>query len=143
MTTFPAWFGGKADLTGGSQVVLVNDNADLLSAEASLLPGTWKLFPDTAAGEAAAEAFAGVKSSGIQPGNPIEGAASAVTKIPGIAAIGNFFGDLTSGAMWVRIGKIAVGIILILMGVDQLQKVKNMTADAGKAVTAAVATGAA
>jgi hypothetical protein len=115
----PAWFAGKADITGGTEVIRVTDDPGLIEAEADIAPGSWKLFPDTAAGKAAAEKYAGVKSSGIQPGNPVTGAVTAAAGTVGGSFL-SFADNLTARSLWLRIVKVTIGMALILTGINRL-----------------------
>jgi hypothetical protein len=134
MTQFPTWFAGKADVTGGTVVALVNDDAELIAHEAEVAPGHWKLFPDTAAGQAAANAYVGSsdpKGDSTTPGDPVTGAISSLT---GVNAIGGFFSDLGQRNTWLRVGKVAIGLVLIIVGLVQIthaQKVISSVAEAG------------
>jgi hypothetical protein len=126
MTQYPAYFAGVADLTGGTEVVRVNDNADLLEAEVEVSPGHWKLFPFTAKTEAkqlaAANKYVGSPAKakpGVQPGNPVTGAIS--TFAPGlgslIAEVTKFLEDLAEGSLWVSLSWILLGAAMLGMGV--------------------------
>jgi hypothetical protein len=129
MTAFPVYFAGVADVTGGTEVVQVGNQADLLLVEAEISPGKWKLFPfksgnqaSANAAEAAAEAWAKAPA-GVQPGNPATGVAKAAT-----GAVGSILGlpqlshtrDLVVRAM-----KVIVGAVLLLIGLAELSGVSR------------------
>jgi hypothetical protein len=129
MTSLPAWFGGKSTLTGGSQVVKVNNTFDLLKAEASMVgPGsTWKLFPNTPAGEKAAQVFAGVAAPGIVADNPaaaVKGSAAAAANAAKNALTG---GNATGWEAWVqRIAYCVLGTVLVGTGLSKITGSQNV-----------------
>jgi hypothetical protein len=122
MTNFPVWFAGKADLTGGTVVALVNNDVELIAHEAEVAPGHWQLFPDTAAGQAAANAFVGSKNpkaAATTPGNPVTGAISSF--VPGagglIAEVTTGLKDLGDASTWASLGWLVLGAILLIIGI--------------------------
>ena len=145
---FPAWFAGKPFLTGGNFVIEVKSQAGLLAAEFQSAPGSWKLFPYTAAGEAAAAAWAGVADPGAggSPGEGVqapEAAASVISTTAGLVGkAGKFLDDLTSSAFWIRIAEVVAGLVLLAIGANHLFASKPLSAvakAAGKAAPLALA----
>lgn len=65
----------------------------------------------------------------LNPANDVKGAAQAAANtIPGIADIGGFFRNLTEGKVWIRVGEVAAGLLLLYVGL------KAVTTPAGQAV---------
>lgn len=61
--------------------------------------------------------------------------AAAKHDVPGVAAIGTFFTDLQNPALWIRIGKIAFGSVLLIIGIAKLTGASEKAGSiAGKAV---------
>lgn len=57
----------------------------------------------------------------LNPGTAVKAGTSYVeNSIPGIAQIGDFFGRLTEGNTWIRVGEVILGVFLIMSGVMKL-----------------------
>lgn len=52
----------------------------------------------------------------------------------GLAAIGNFFGDLSQANTWIRVAKVLIGGTLLIVGLAKLTGVDKQVAVLGKAV---------
>jgi hypothetical protein len=123
----PAWFAGKANLTGGTVVALVSNDVELLAHEAEVTPGHWELFPATAAGQAAANAYVGsgnAKGAATTPGNPVNAvgaaAGAAVKAVTGGSVFGVHFAAGALRAMVVRTVKVILGLAMVIVGVMHL-----------------------
>jgi hypothetical protein len=67
------------------------------------------------------------------PGNIVAGEASlAENSIPGVRQIATFLGDLGSRNLWLRVGKVVIGIALIIVGLVHLTGAGNIAADVAK-----------
>jgi hypothetical protein len=125
VTTFPAWFAGKADITGGTVVALVNNDAELIAHEAEVSPGKWKLFPGTKAGQAAANAYVGSKNpdaAATTPGNPVTGAANSLKNALGSASP---LAPLFQASIWLRAVQVIIGLALIAVGLARITGAQN------------------
>ena len=63
--------------------------------------------------------------------NPVQSA----NPVSGLAAIGDFFARLTQRNTWVRVGEVAVGVILLAIGVNAMFKGRPLAAVTGAAGT--------
>jgi len=57
----------------------------------------------------------------LNPGTALKAGESYVANsIPGLATIGDFFGRLSQGTTWIRVGEVLLGALLIMSGVMKL-----------------------
>jgi hypothetical protein len=75
-----------------------------------------------AAATGKANALPGAGFSGVPPGS----SANKGPSFAGLAAIGDFFGRLTEGNTWVRVGEVVAGLILLGIGLNAMFKGKPM-----------------
>jgi hypothetical protein len=130
---FPAWLGWKADLTGAKGVTKVSSQDELIAAEFQATPGSWKLFPFTAAGEAAASAYAGVPNPGAG-GTAGEGVAVVGAAESAATAVPDFLSRLTDATTWIRVAEVAAGLLLIAIGLAEITKAVPIATTIAKAV---------
>lgn len=94
-------------------------------------------FPTEAAAKAAINSATPSTIGGLgATGTGLSAAASEAAKIPpftGIAAIGDFFGRLTEGNTWLRIGEGLLGIILIAVALGKLSGLEDTAKTAAAA----------
>jgi hypothetical protein len=63
--------------------------------------------------------------SAINPNQILTGFGKGVAQVPGATTVGglsDFFSRLTTGAVWVRVGEVLVGIVLLGVGVSAMLK---------------------
>jgi hypothetical protein len=75
--------------------------------------------------KAIASAVTGVgKLTGATPGGIVAGAkaVSQLNPLTGLDAIGNFFNKLGDASTWIRVAEVAVGLLLIAVGIAELTK---------------------
>ncbi|HEY1699194.1 MAG TPA: hypothetical protein VGG75_05685 [Trebonia sp.] len=73
----------------------------------------------------------------LNPANDVKGAVQAATSsisIPGLQELGDFFGRLEEGSTWLRAGEIALGMLLIAVGVAKLTNAVPAATKIAKAV---------
>ena len=105
---YPQWGigGGTPGSSAGWKVVEArNESQKLTYSEQGYL--TWY------SSDAAAKNAIASEESPYQSGEP-------QNAIPGLAQIGDFFGSLTQGSTWVRVGQVVLGVILIAVGVARI-----------------------
>lgn len=61
-------------------------------------------------------------------------ARAAANDIPGVAQAGDFFGALTQKNTWIRVGKIAIGGLLLIIGLAHITGAGNAVATAARKV---------
>jgi hypothetical protein len=82
-------------------------------AEAQKLQGQgYQMFATKAQAQSGAAAV-NKQTSPTSPGNPLSG----------LAAIGDFFGRLGQANTWIRIGEVALGLLLVAIGVAKMTNV--------------------
>ena len=81
------------------------------------------------------------KKEGAQPGgpnasNPLGAALQGSTGVS-LASVEQFFGDLSSANLWIRVAKVIIGGALLIVGLAKLTGADKSVAVLGKAVAAA------
>lgn len=106
-STFPQWGagGGTPGSSAGWKIVKAADSAQKLSWEQQ---GYLTWF----ASAAAARSFVSSQSSAYGSGT--------VPVASGLAAIGDFFSRLGQANTWLRVGEVALGLILVAVGVARI-----------------------
>lgn len=114
----------KGDLNTGSgttyTVKQLTTATQVENAETANLP----LYPTKAAAQAAADTTNSANTPSTGPSsNPLAG----------LAAIGEFFGNLANANTWVRVGEAVLGLILLAVGVARITHAQNVISTAVKA----------
>lgn len=65
----------------------------------------------------------GANTAGNSPGSAAGGVATAIGSATGLSGITGFLSQLGSANLWIRVGEVAIGLILIAIGVAQLTHV--------------------
>ena len=109
--------GGPIGTLGG----LLNTNLPGSGWHELNVPGT---ATEAQAAAAAMKEFPGAAKPTTSTGTALAQQLGSQTGIPnpltGLAAIGDFFGRLTSANLWERVGEVVLGIILIAVGLAKL-----------------------
>lgn len=136
---FKGYNGGKAVDVAGSQekeAVVLGFHGYATEAQAEATPNSVNIFNKLAvnamiadykaalaeqaqpgganASNPAAAGLAGAKAAAKAAGESAAGA------IPGVAQIGDFFGNLGQANTWVRVAQVALGLILIAVGLARI-----------------------
>jgi hypothetical protein len=117
MVSLPAWFLEPPVLGASSPddtVVEATTTAEYDKYTSDGYPGP---YSSKAAAQSAANSINANQNENEKLDDPNGVASNA---IPGLSQIGDFFGALTQGNTWIRVGKIAAGAILIIAGLMTL-----------------------
>ncbi len=90
-------------------------------------------YPTRAAAQKAVNAFNGQSNASKLSQAGVTTAPDVPNPLTGVAAIGDFFSRLTQASTWVRVGEVAVGLILLGIGLNSLLKGKPMQVVTGAA----------
>jgi hypothetical protein len=120
--TYPQWGvgGGTPGSSAGWKIVeATNESQKLSYANQGYL--VWF------SSDAAAQSFLQTEESPILSGEP-------QNAIPGLSQIGDFFGALTQSSTWIRVAKVAVGGLLLVIGLVHITGADNALASAARKV---------
>lgn len=74
-------------------------------------------------------------TAGNSPGSAIGGTVNAAaSSIPGLSAIGDFFGALTQSATWIRVVKVIVGGVMLVVGIAHMSGASGKIAETARKV---------
>jgi hypothetical protein len=102
----------------------------------SLGGGTAGPYSLAKADQIAANEPANKNQPGPIPGTTVSpgGGINASNPLSGLAAIGDFFGRLSEGNTWIRVGKVAVGGALLMIGLAHMTGAENKVAQIARSV---------
>ncbi len=101
----------------------------------NILPGSGGPYPTKAQADAALQGLISVINTPepLIPGTKIQ-VPSIPNPLSGIAAVGDFFQKLTQASTWLRIFEIAIGILLLGVGIASMTKALPMATGIAKMV---------
>jgi hypothetical protein len=146
MATLPAWFVG-APVVGGPdtyQVVEATTSAQYAQYQSEKYAGPYATKALAQADASARGQAAADPAGAFSPSNIASTASSAADDIPGVkdaeqavGSVEDFLGGLTSANLWIRVAKVAIGSMILIVGLVHLTglntKVSGVTKTAIKA----------